>query len=150
MRYRKGIILAGLIMMILSVNRLSAQISPGDLSNPHSKLEGISNCTQCHVLGNKQTNEKCLACHTEINERISSRKGYHSSSEVKGKQCFTCHSEHNGKNFELIRIDIEKFDHNLLVIHYLCHMPKKSVKIVILQNISEIRSLKPEKIPFWV
>ena len=113
MRYRRGIILAALIMMILSVNSVSAQLSPGDLSNPHSKLEGISNCTQCHVLGNKQTNEKCLACHTEINERISSKKGYHSSSEVKGKQCFSCHSEHNGKEFELIRIDLEKFNHNL-------------------------------------
>jgi hypothetical protein len=49
-----------IIVMMLSVDNLSAQISPGDLSNPHSNLEGISNCTQCHVLGNKQTNEKCL------------------------------------------------------------------------------------------
>ncbi|MBK7713220.1 MAG: cytochrome C [Bacteroidales bacterium] len=101
------------IFIMLSINNLTAQISPGDLSNPHSNLEGISNCTQCHVLGNKQTNEKCLACHTEINERISSRKGYHSSSDVKGKQCFSCHSEHNGKNFQLIRLDINKFDHKL-------------------------------------
>jgi predicted CXXCH cytochrome family protein len=102
-----------LIILMLSISNLAAQISPGDLSNPHSSLEGISNCTQCHVLGNKQTNEKCLACHKEINERITAQKGYHFSSEVKGKQCFSCHSEHNGKNFELIRMDLEKFNHNL-------------------------------------
>ena len=113
MRYRKGIILVGLILMTLSFNRLSAQLSPGDLSNAHATLEGLSNCTQCHVLGNKQTNEKCLACHTEINERINARKGYHSSSDVKGKQCFDCHSEHNGKNFQLVRLDTKKFDHKL-------------------------------------
>jgi hypothetical protein len=101
------------LIIILSVHNLAAQISPGDLSNPHSKLEGISNCTQCHVLGNKQTNEKCLACHIEINERISAQKGFHSSAEVKGKQCFNCHSEHNGKNFQLVRLDIQKFDHKL-------------------------------------
>jgi len=99
------------LVMILSVFNLTAQLSPGDLSDAHSHLEGISNCTQCHVLGNKQSNEKCLACHKEINERISAQKGYHSSSEVKGKQCFNCHSEHNGKNFQLIHLDVLKFDH---------------------------------------
>ncbi len=89
------------------------QISPGELSDPHSHLTGISNCTQCHVLGNKVSNDKCLACHSEILGRINQQKGYHSSSEVTGKQCFNCHSEHNGKNFQLIRLDITKFDHNL-------------------------------------
>ena len=110
---RRGKYIGSVLIIFLSVCNMSAQISPGDLSNAHSHLEGISNCTQCHLLGNKQTNEKCLACHTEINERISARKGYHASSDVMGKQCFTCHSEHNGKNFQLIRLDIQKFDHKL-------------------------------------
>jgi len=92
---------------------LQAQISPGDLSNPHAHLEGLSNCTQCHVLGEKVSNEKCLKCHTEIQTRITLQKGFHSSREVKGKECLSCHSEHNGKNFQLIRLDIQKFDHNL-------------------------------------
>jgi predicted CXXCH cytochrome family protein len=91
----------------------TAQISPGDLSNPHSNLEGISNCTQCHVLGSKVSNDKCLACHTELRDRLDLQKGYHSSTEVKGKDCFSCHSEHNGKNFQLIRFDITKFDHGI-------------------------------------
>jgi hypothetical protein len=90
-----------------------AQLSPGDLSAPHAHLEGLSNCTQCHVLGNKISADKCLSCHTEIKERTDGQKGYHSSSEVKGKLCFSCHSEHNGKNFQLVRFDITKFDHNL-------------------------------------
>ena len=102
-----------IVVMLLSVYNLAAQLSPGDLSKSHSNLEGISNCTQCHLLGNKESNEKCLACHTEINERISANKGYHASSDVKGKQCFSCHSEHNGKDFKLIRFDTEKFDHRL-------------------------------------
>jgi hypothetical protein len=90
-----------------------AQISPGELSAPHSNFEGISNCTQCHVLGDKVTNEKCLKCHTDILGRISARKGYHASTDVKGKQCFECHSEHNGKKFQLIRLNTENFNHNL-------------------------------------
>jgi nitrate/TMAO reductase-like tetraheme cytochrome c subunit len=102
-----------ILMIFLSAFKLTAQISPGDLSAAHAHLEGLSNCTQCHVLGNKVSNDKCLACHTEIQSRISSLKGYHVSDEVKGKQCFACHSEHNGKNFQLIRFDATKFDHNI-------------------------------------
>ena len=106
--------IAGIILgIIYSLGPLSAQLSPGDLSEPHAHLEGLSNCTKCHVLGNKISSEKCLACHTEIQQRITLQKGYHVSSDVKGKECFSCHSEHNGKNFQLIRIDITKFDHTL-------------------------------------
>jgi hypothetical protein len=101
------------LLMVVSVFILPAQLSPGDLSSPHTHLEGISNCTQCHVLGNKVSGEKCLVCHTEVKDRISSNKGYHSSSEVTGKNCVVCHNEHHGKNFQLIRMDPEKFNHNL-------------------------------------
>jgi hypothetical protein len=101
------------IMYTLMYFSASGQISPGDLASPHSKLEGISNCTQCHVLGSKVSSEKCLVCHTEIKERTSINKGYHSSSEIKGKECIACHSDHHGKNFQLLRFDIAKFDHNL-------------------------------------
>ena len=101
------------LIILLSCFKMVAQISPGDLSNSHSNLSGISNCTQCHVLGNKITNQKCLNCHTEILTRINLQKGYHSSPEVKGKGCFECHSEHNGKNFLLIHLDTAKFDHRL-------------------------------------
>ena len=102
-----------LLVIIYSQGIVSAQLSPGDLSEPHSHLEGISNCTKCHVIGNKISGEKCLSCHTEIQQRIALQKGYHASSEVRGKDCFSCHREHNGRNFQLVRLDISKFDHNL-------------------------------------
>ena len=90
-----------------------AQISPGELAKPHSHLEGISNCTKCHILGEKVSNDKCLTCHTELKGRIASQKGYHSSAEVKGKQCASCHSDHHGLNFQIIRFDKTKFNHVL-------------------------------------
>lgn len=89
----------------------SAQISPGELSKKHAYLEGISNCTQCHSLGNKVTNEKCLKCHTEIQSLITKKKGYHASSDVQGKECVSCHNEHHGRNFDLNRFDEKTFDH---------------------------------------
>ena len=102
-----------ILVILLPSVKGAAQISPGDLASPHSQLEGISNCTQCHELGNKVNNSKCLACHTEIKDQISQEKGYHVSVEVKGKDCFVCHNDHHGKNFQLVRMDISTFDHNL-------------------------------------
>ncbi len=107
---KKGIFI---LLISLSFARLNGQLSPGDLSKVHENLEGISNCTQCHVLGNKVSGEKCLVCHTEIQNRMVFQKGYHGSTEVRGKDCFTCHREHNGKNFQLIRLDTARFDHKL-------------------------------------
>src|SRR5512138_2799700 len=101
------------LLVNLSVGRVAAQISPGDLAAPHSHLEGLSNCTQCHVIGNKVTNEKCINCHTEVQQRMTAGKGYHNSSEVKGKQCTVCHNDHHGRNFQLVRFDTTKFDHKL-------------------------------------
>jgi hypothetical protein len=113
MRKNRGKIVLIIVLSLISFIRAEGQLSPGALSNQHSNLEGMSNCTQCHVLGNKVSNEKCLVCHSEIKSRIDIQKGYHSSATVKGKQCFECHSEHNGKNFQIIRFDTTKFDHSL-------------------------------------
>lgn len=90
-----------------------AQLSPGELSKVHAHLEGLSNCTKCHILGKKVSNQKCLDCHTELKSRIAANKGYHSSPEIKGKECVVCHSDHHGLNFQIIRFAAEKFNHDL-------------------------------------
>ncbi|MGB5032008.1 MAG: hypothetical protein WBO76_07845 [Saprospiraceae bacterium] len=99
-------------ILIICFFPLSAQISPGKLSNPHKQLEGISNCTQCHDLGDQISEAKCLNCHIKLKNRISSNKGFHASQEVKQKNCISCHSEHHGLKFEMIRFDKKIFNHN--------------------------------------
>lgn len=92
---------------------LLAQISPGELTQAHAHLEGMSHCTDCHTLGARVSNEKCLECHVYIKDRIAAQKGYHSSDQVKGKECASCHNEHHGRNFRIINFDMEIFDHQL-------------------------------------
>ena len=101
------------LMLVFGSPLAYGQISPGDLTNSHSNLEGMSNCTQCHDIGRKVTNAKCLACHTEIQSGIDRNKGYHVSPEVIKQDCFECHSEHHGRNFEMIRFDQNNFNHDL-------------------------------------
>lgn len=92
---------------------LYGQISPGPLSEAHKDLEGLSNCTKCHDLGNKVPDHKCLDCHDVIDQLITSNQGYHSSSEVRSKECTDCHNEHHGRKFDMVRFDEDAFNHDL-------------------------------------
>lgn len=108
------------LMAILGIVALAfpfsagAQLSPGDLSRPHEALEGISNCTSCHELGEGPSADKCLECHKLIKQQLDQQEGYHNRLvNVEGKTCFACHNEHAGRDFELIHWDEKKFDHAL-------------------------------------
>src|SRR5579872_1817544 len=89
------------------------QISPGPLSRAHQSLEGATQCASCHKFGGEAI-LKCLDCHSEIAERLSSRKGLHATYGMKAgssQDSARCHSEHNGLDFQLVKWDTKNFDH---------------------------------------
>jgi hypothetical protein len=43
---------------------------------------------------------------------INNKSGYHASSEVNGKDCWSCHSEHHGRKFRIINFNPKSFDHD--------------------------------------
>lgn len=102
-----------ILLLILALAKSFGQISPGELTQAHANLEGISNCIKCHDLGDKVSSTKCLDCHTEIKSLISQNRGYHSHATVKNKECIACHSEHHGRSFDMTRFDEKLFDHTL-------------------------------------
>ena len=89
---------------------LVAQFSPGKLSKYHAHLEGNTNCVQCHELGKKEISNGCNECHTPLKIQIEAKQGFHKD---KTNECSSCHSDHNGKEFELVYWpkNIENFDH---------------------------------------
>lgn len=99
---RSGILALLLVCLAGLSIPASAQISPGKLSSYHKDLEGIKNCTNCHKLGESVLSERCLDCHKSLSERISSQKGYHSQASVVSQTCTKCHSEHHGRDHELV------------------------------------------------
>lgn len=101
-----------LILLALS-SPLRAQFSPGELSKAHANLEGLTNCTQCHQLGSKITEQKCLNCHEILQGYIDEDRGYHASTEVQTKTCVNCHSEHHGRTFNSAKFDKDQFNHDL-------------------------------------
>jgi len=57
---------------------------------------------------------RCLSCHRDIAWLVERDRGFHGSRDVKGTACATCHPDHAGRDFELIRWpdgSAEKFDH---------------------------------------
>ena len=81
---------------------LADAFSPGPLSKAHQNLEGLSNCTKCHVQGGKLGEQQCLACHKELAPRIASHEGFHGKLADNERRCEKCHHEHRGRDFALV------------------------------------------------
>ncbi len=100
------------VLLLLLPRSANAQLSPGELASAHAHLEGLANCTQCHSIGNKIPDSKCLSCHTEIDALIQSDRGFHAWKTTREKTCVDCHSDHHGLKFDMTRFDEKNFDHN--------------------------------------
>jgi hypothetical protein len=85
-------------------------ISPGDLSSDHVDLEGITRCTVCHApFGASVDAGRCIDCHTEIQQQIEAKHGFHARRTTR---CERCHSDHKGREFELVQFDEDRFRHS--------------------------------------
>lgn len=101
-------------IIMTATHHAIAQISPGELAEPHAFLEGVKNCLKCHELGAGLSTQKCLDCHKEIAAGVSSRRGYHHQvANLEKKPCFECHRDHAGRDLQLIHWPdgINNFEH---------------------------------------
>ncbi|MCC7003718.1 MAG: hypothetical protein IT357_16285 [Gemmatimonadaceae bacterium] len=102
---------AAVLMLVTMASPAQAQlVSPGKLSAAHAQLDGMTNCTKCHDLGKRGASDtKCLGCHTTIRTRIEAKEGLHAT--YTGKSCASCHKDHFGADFAVVRFDTARFDH---------------------------------------
>lgn len=96
--------------------------SPGDLSAhapAQTPLKGFAShaefeadCNLCHVPAQGIAAERCEACHTTIATQRTTGQGLHGRmAEV--EKCARCHTDHRGRDFDLIASALANFDHTL-------------------------------------
>ncbi|MFT4626239.1 MAG: hypothetical protein ACI8PZ_004916 [Myxococcota bacterium] len=88
---------------------LGSFISPGELASPHADLDGLQNCVQCHAMGEGVSASRCMECHERVADQVSTKTGFHAD---KSASCESCHPDHRGRDFEMVRLDEEEFDHD--------------------------------------
>ena len=87
-------------------------VMPGDLANAHAKLQ--ETCANCHSSFSQGAQpELCLDCHKPVAADIQAGTGFHGrAAEVKALPCSNCHADHQGRDFQMVSLDPDTFDHS--------------------------------------
>ena len=115
---------------------LERLVMPGPLVSSHAEAE--AECANCHARFERESqNQLCLACHEEVAEDLTLMSGFHGlSPEVPGAECASCHTDHEGRDADILSLDRDDFDHELTNFPLLgrhtevecvdCHMPEET------------------------
>lgn len=105
-------LLLSMVSFSLSASNIETLLMPGKVIEGHAKNE--SECTSCHSRFSQQTqNALCLDCHKKVNQDVTAKQGYHGRSpQVIDASCSSCHTDHKGRDANIVLLDRELFDHN--------------------------------------
>jgi hypothetical protein len=86
-------------------------VMPGAVIAGHAKFE--NQCEKCHDTSNKTTQSRlCRDCHDAIDTDIASGRGFHGRSQgIKSSECRSCHTDHIGRNSDIVHLDTGTFHH---------------------------------------
>jgi len=87
---------------------------PGPLIESHAEWE--EECSTCHTPFKRSSQSSlCVACHEEVGADVTSGSGFHGLSAGRSKrfECTRCHTDHAGRNADIIAFDEQTFDHLL-------------------------------------
>jgi predicted CXXCH cytochrome family protein len=135
---KQGLLIA--ILLLFSGTAAAASIEslvmPGPVIEGHADLE--EECSSCHDLFDSAAQRRlCLDCHERIAEDLALTEGFHSHNQTaKTAQCTECHTEHKGRDADIVGLQPELFDHDatdfpLEEVHATqscdsCHQPETS------------------------
>ena len=93
----------------VSAQGIESILAPGKLIQGHVKLE--NDCAQCHVKFDRKAQDGlCMSCHKEVGADMRAKTGYHG--RLKPQACSSCHTDHKGRNAQIVLLDKKQFDHN--------------------------------------
>jgi hypothetical protein len=87
-------------------------VTPGPLISDHAEYE--DDCSSCHESFSRDSQRRlCLDCHTEIASDLEVVTGFHGlSPDVGERECAACHTDHEGRDADVLGLVEETFDHN--------------------------------------
>lgn len=95
------------------IGSLERLVMPGPVSAAHAETEAT--CAACHTpFSREQQNTLCLECHEDVARDLDTSGGFHGKAPaVSGVECSACHTEHEGRNADIVGLDAATFDHAL-------------------------------------
>jgi hypothetical protein len=111
-------LLAGAAMTFLCVisERSEAQIEtlvmPGEVIEGHAEYE--KECDSCHVKFKRAGQRTlCLDCHEDVADDVNAGAGFHGLlPEARDASCASCHTDHEGRDADIVQLDERRFDHD--------------------------------------
>jgi len=87
-------------------------LMPGKVSSAHTKYE--EQCASCHDRSNRDRQSVlCLDCHKDVAVDVRGKKGFHGRlPAIERAQCKACHSEHLGRDANILRLNALTFRHD--------------------------------------
>ena len=115
-------ILAGAAILGATVVTGNGIFSPGALSGAeqgapiggvHSHADLEARCDACHAaaFSGERMGDRCLACHTPVQQEIASKGGLHGRLLATTANCRDCHTDHRGATASLTLADPRVFPH---------------------------------------
>ena len=92
-------------------------VMPGPVIQGHADVE--AECTRCHIPFHAEAqNDLCQDCHSDIGTDLREGWGFHGlDPAVANSDCKTCHTEHQGREADVVGLDPESFDHDFTEFH---------------------------------
>ena len=94
------------------MEKMEGLVMPGDVVQGHARFE--TKCDKCHEPFKKAKQSKlCRDCHEQIDEDIKKKHAFHGKlHDIANRECHTCHTDHKGRDMDIIQMDEEVFDHS--------------------------------------
>jgi hypothetical protein len=94
-----------------SAQVLERVLMPGPVILGHAEYEDT--CSSCHQpFARDSQRALCLDCHTAIDDDIDTSMGFHGrSTTIPTIECAACHTEHEGRDADVVGLDRDTFDH---------------------------------------
>jgi Cytochrome c3/Class III cytochrome C family len=115
MRMRHAIALSVAASLAVSVaasaQSLERLVMPGPVAAAHADIE--AECGKCHQPFERGAEKGlCLVCHDRVAADLRAQRGFHGRSPAAaGSDCRSCHTEHRGRDADILGLDRESFDH---------------------------------------